>query len=79
MKDDSAKDPILMASMAFAERETAAWVREKETLCRICVRDKPRWLPRWAYQRLLERIIVVHEFEPCVRCKCGHDMRRVVL
>src|SRR6185369_6930284 len=74
---DPFKEKIALASMAFAEMET--WAREKELLCRICVRDKPKWLPRWIYQKVLERIIVVHEFEPCVRCRCGHDMSRVIL
>ena len=77
MKDESRK-PILMASMAFAERESA-WEKEKWMLCRICVRDKSWWMPRWIYQMLLERLIIIHEFEKCVRCKCGEDMRRVIL
>ena len=49
---DPFKEKISLASMAFAELET--WAREKELLCRICVRDKPKWLPRWIYQKVGE-------------------------
>jgi len=42
--------------------ESLRIIEERERLCRLCIRPRPRWLPDWAYRWLLSRLVVMSEF-----------------
>ncbi len=59
---------VLLVGKYYSE---AYGMNNKEYVCRLCIRPQPKWMPTWLYNRILARILVMHEFEPCLRCRCG--------
>lgn len=60
-------EPVAASSLRHAE--------EMEYISRLCVRPCPKWMPKRLHGRLLEWLLVWHHFEPCLRCKCGEEMK----
>ncbi len=54
-----ANEPIASLNVETYIRCGEELVRAQEELITACIQPKPRWLPKWIWEPLLKRILVV--------------------